>query len=89
MNQGKLGEAAKEIGGTLVLPPLPERSRTTFGHEKQFPDVSKLRNMVGKSVPPKTCSDFTDPASSLEYGNHSTVDNDMELVWNKLVDSAT
>lgn len=48
-----------------------------FGHDKHFPDVSKIMNHVKNGVPGKTYNHSSDPARALrvEYENHSTKDS--------------
>lgn len=87
MNQGKLGDVAREIGGTLVSPPLNLNDvERHFGSKMQFPDIPNLIDIVDKGVPAKTHDNAPDLTSSLRYGNHATIDAHMDVVWEKLID---
>lgn len=86
MHDGKLRDVAKEISGTLVSPPLSlSEVEQHVDCDKHFQDVSNLE-IIGNGVPAKTRDNFSDLACALEYGNHSTLDDHMKLVWDKFVD---
>lgn len=77
-SHGKLGDAAKKIGGTLVSPPLQLSDvEQYFGHEKQFPDIARLMSIVEHEVLAETQDFSTNLTRALEYGNHSSANEHM------------
>ncbi|CAB1098304.1 unnamed protein product [Ectocarpus sp. CCAP 1310/34] len=83
-NDGKLGDVARAIGGTLVSPPLDLSDlEQHFPTKKRFPDLTNLIDIIDNGVPAKTHDSPPNLESALRYGNHSTID---ALVWKKLID---
>lgn len=80
-NKGELGDVEREIGGTLMSPPLDLNDvKRHFGSQKRFPDIANLINIVDKGVPAKTLESTPDLACSLRYGNHATIEAHMDAV---------
>ena len=85
LNDGRVGDVATGIGGTLVLPPLNvDDVKHHFGDVKGFPGISVLVDLIKHGVPVVTSATPTDPRKALQYGNHSSVQEHMPTVWEKL-----
>ena len=85
LNDGRVGDVATRLGGTLVLPPLNvDDVKHHFGNVKGFPGISVLVDLIKHGVPVVTSATPTDPRKALQYGNHSSVQEHMPTVWAKL-----
>ena len=85
LNDGRVGDVATGLGGTLVLPPLNvDDAKHHFGRVKEFPGISDLVEIIKHGVPVVTSATPTDPRQALQYGNHSSVQEHMPIVWEKL-----
>ena len=85
LNDGRVGDVATGIGGTLMLPPLNVGDvKHHFGNVKVFPGISVLVDLIKHGVPVVTSATPTDPRKALQYGNHSSVQEHMPTVWEKL-----
>ena len=85
LNDGRVGDVATGLGGTLVLPPLNvDDVKHHFGNVKGFPGISVLVDLIKHGVPVVTSTTPTDPRNALQYGNHSSVQEHMPTVWEKL-----
>ena len=84
-NDGRVGNVATGIGGTLVLPPLNvDDVKHDFGEVKGFPGISDLVEIIEHGVPMVTSSTPSDPRQALQYGNHSSEQEHISTVWEKL-----
>ncbi|CAB1118521.1 unnamed protein product [Ectocarpus sp. CCAP 1310/34] len=55
LHDGRLGDVARGIGGTLVSPPLDVSDvKQYFGEEKGFPGIDDLLEIVGEGAPAPT-----------------------------------
>ena len=82
---GSVGDVAVELGGTLVSPPLAvNHVEHYFGQVKGFPAITELTHIMKNGVPVKTAVTNLDPSRAIRYGNHSTVFEHMDLVWEKM-----
>ena len=62
LNDGRVGDVATGIGGTLVLPPLNvDDVKHHFGDVKGFPGISVLVDLIKHGVPVVTSATPTDP----------------------------
>ena len=87
LHEGRLGDVARGIGGTLVSPPLELSDvQEYFGDRKGFPEIEKLLEIVGEGASAPTQDSVVDLTSALEYGNHRSVDDHLPQVWEKLFD---
>ena len=85
LNDGRMGDVVTGIGGTLVLLPLNvDDVKHHFGDVKGFPGISVLVDLIKHGVPVVTSATPTDPRKALQYGNHSSVQEHMPTVWEKL-----
>ena len=85
LNDGRVGDVATGLGGTLVLPPLNvDDAKHHFRKVKGFPGISDLVEIIKHGVPVVTSTTPTDPRQALQYGNHSSVHEHMPIVWEKL-----
>ena len=85
LNDGRVGDVATGIGGTLVLPPLNvDDVKHHFGEVKRFPGISDLVEVIKHRVPVVTSSTPTDPRQALQYGNNSSVQEHRSTVWEKI-----
>ena len=85
LNDGRVGDVATGLGGTLVLPPLNvDDVKHHFGKVRGFPWISDLVETIKHGVPVVTSATPTDPRQALQYGNHSSVQEYMPTVWEKL-----
>ena len=84
LNDGRVGDVATGLGGTLVLPPLNVYDvKHYFGKVKGFPGISNLVKIIKHDVPVVTSATSTDPRQALQYGNHSSIQEHMSTVWEK------
>lgn len=84
VREGKVGDVAAGIGGTLVLPPLSvNQVEHYFGKVKGFPDIAELID-IKNDVPAKTSVTNLNPSGAMRYGNRRTVPHHVDLVWEKL-----
>lgn len=87
LHEGRLGDVARGIGGTLVSPPLELSDvKKYFGDRKGFPEIDKLLEIVGEGAPAHTHDQNANLIPALEYGNHRSVDDHLPQVWEKLFD---
>ena len=85
LNDGRVGNVATGLGGTLVLPPLNvDDVKHNFGEVKGFPGISDLVEIIKHGVPVVTSATPTDPRQALQYGNHSSIQEHRSTVWEKL-----
>ena len=85
LNDGRVGDVATGIGGTLVLPPLNvDDIKHHFGEVKGFPGILDLVEITQHGVRVVTSSTPTDPRQALQYGNHSSVQEHRPTVWETL-----
>ena len=85
LNDGRVGDVATGLGGTLVLPPLNvDDVKHHFGKVKAFPGISDLVEIIKHGVPVVTSATPIDSRQALQYGNHSSVQEHMSTVWEKL-----
>ena len=85
LNDGKVGDIATGIGGTLVLPPLNvDDVKHHFGEVKGFLGISDLVEIIKHGVPVVTSSTPTDPRQTFQYGNHSSVQEHRSKVWKNM-----
>ena len=85
VRDGSVGDVAVGIGGTLVSPPFSlSQVEHYFGDIKGFPAITELVDIIKNGVPVKTSVTDLDPTRAMQYGNHSTVAEHMDLVWEKL-----
>ena len=85
VRDGSVGDVAVGIGGTLVSPPFSlSQVEHYFGLIKGFPAITELVDIIKNGVPVKTSVTDLDPTRAMQYGNHSTVAEHMDLVWKKL-----
>ena len=85
LNDRRVGDVATGLGGTLVLPPLSVNDvKHHFGNVKGFPGISVLVDLIKHGVPVVTSATPTDPRQAFQYGNHSSVQEHMSTVWEKL-----
>ena len=62
LNDGRVGDVATGLGGTLVLPPLNvDDVKHHFGNVKEFPGISVLVDLIKHGVPVVTSATPTDP----------------------------
>ena len=88
LNDGRVGDIATRIGGTLVLPPLNlDDVKHHFGEVKGFPGIFDLVKMIKHGVPVVTSSTSTDPRQALLYGNHSSIQEHRSTEWEKLCEN--
>ena len=81
VSDGRVGEVAVGLGGTLVSPPLSvDHVEHYFGEVKGFPAITELIDIMKNGVPVKTSVTNLDPSRVIRYGNHSTVLEHMDLV---------
>ena len=82
LNDGRVGDVATGIGGTLVLPPLNvDDVKHHFGEVKGFLGISDLGKMIEHGVPMVTSSIPTGSRQALRYGNHNSVQEHGSTVW--------
>ena len=85
LNDGKVGDVATGLGGTLVLPSLNvDDVKHHFGEFKGFPGISDLVETIKHGVPVVTSATPTDPRRSFQYRNHSSLHEHSSTVWQKL-----
>ena len=85
LNDGRVGDVATGLGGTLVLPPLnADDGKHHFEKVKGFPGISDLVEIIKHGVPVVTSATPTDPRQALQYKNYSSVQEHMPTVWEKL-----
>ena len=85
LNDGRVGDVATGLGGTLVLLPLNvDDVKHHFGKVKGFPGISDLVEIIKHGVPVVTSATPTDPRQALQYENHSSIQEHMSTVWGKL-----
>ena len=85
LNDGRVGDVATGIGGTLVLTPLNvDDIKHHFGEVKGFPGILDLVEITKHGVPVVTSFTPTDPRQALQYGNHSSVQEHRPTVWETL-----
>ena len=86
LNDGRVGDVAIGIGGTLVLPPLTvDEVKHYFGEVKGFPEISDLVEIIKHGVPAVTSFTPTGPRQALQYGNHSSVQEHRSTAWENYV----
>ena len=84
-NYGRVGDVATGLVGTLMLPPLNvDDVKHHSGKVKGFPRISDLVNIIKHGVPVVTSATPIDPRQELQYGNHSSIQEHMPRVWEKL-----
>ena len=82
LDDGRVGDVATGIGGTLVLPSLNvDDVKHYFGEVKGFPGIPDLAGMIKHGVPVVTLSTSTDPRQALQCRNHSSVQEHISTVW--------
>ncbi|CAB1106825.1 unnamed protein product [Ectocarpus sp. CCAP 1310/34] len=87
LHDGRLGDVARGIGGTLVSPPLDVSDvKQYFGEEKGFPGIHDLIEIVGEGAPAPTLDSQQNLKKALAYGNYRRVDEHQTQVWEKLCD---
>ena len=85
LNDGRVEDVATGHGGTLVLPPLNvDDAKHHFRKVKGFPGISDLVEIIKHGVLVVTSATPTNPRQALQYGNHSSVQEHMPIVWEKL-----
>ena len=85
LNDGRVGDVATGLSGTLVLPPLnADDVKHHFGEVMEFPGISDLVKIIEQVVPVVTSATPTDPRQALQYGNHSGIQEHRSTVWEKL-----
>ena len=85
LNNGRVGDVATGLGCTLVLPPLNvDDVKHHFGKVKGFSGIADLVKIIKHGVPVATLATPTDPQQALQCGNHSSVQEHMPAVWEKL-----
>ena len=81
LDDGRVGDVATGIGGTLVLPSLNvDDVKHHFGEVKGFPGILDLAKMIKHGVPVVTSSTPTDPRQALQCRNHSSVQEHISTV---------
>ena len=74
LNDGRAGDVATGLGGTLVLLLLNvDDVKHHFGEVKGFPGISDRVEIIKHGVPVVTSATPTDPRQALQYGNHSSI----------------
>ena len=82
VGDGKVGNVAVGIGGTLVSPPLSVgKVEHYFGNIKGFPAITERVDIINNGVPVKTSVTNLEPTRAMQYGNHSAVVEHTDLVW--------
>ena len=82
LHEGRLGDVARGIGGTLVSPPLDLNDvKKYFGDRKAFPEIEKLMEIVGEGASAPTHDSEANLIPALEYGNHRSIDDYLPQVW--------
>ena len=83
VRDGKVGNVAIGIGGTLVSPPLSvSQVEHYFGDIKGIPAITELVH-IKNGVPIRTSVTNLDLTRAMQYGNHSAVVEHMDLVGEK------
>ena len=78
-NGGRTGDVARGIGGTLVSPLLNVSDvKRYFRGVKKFPQLAELLRVV-----PETKQSQADLKTTLEYGNHKTLQDHLPQIWAK------
>ena len=84
VSDGKVGNVAVGIGGTLVSPPLPvSQVEHYFGNTKDSPAITEFVDMKN-GVPLKTSVTNLYLTRAMQYRDHSAMVEQMDLVWGKL-----
>ena len=69
----------------MVLPPLNvDDVKHHFGKIRGFSGISDLVEIIKHGVPVVTSATPTDLRQALQYGNHSSIQEHMSTVWEKL-----
>ena len=72
-------------GRTVVSSPFSVgQVKHYFGNVKGVPAITELVDIIKNGVPVKTSVANLDPTREMQHGNHSTVVEHMDLVWEKL-----
>ena len=83
-NRGRVGDAARSLGGILVTPPVdPDYIRRYFGELKGFPKIDELITIVSGGVPVIAPPSQADLENALRYGNHRSAEEHHHLIWEK------
>ena len=67
-----------------MSPPLSVDQAKHYGKFKGFPAIAELKDIIKNGVPVKTSVTKLNPTRAMQYGNHSTVLEHIDLVWEKL-----
>ena len=87
VREGRVGNVAVGIGGTLVSPPLSvDQVKRYVEDVKRFPETNDLIDIFQNGVPVNSTVTNLDPTTAFQYGNHSGVREHMDLGWKKLFD---
>jgi len=82
LHEGRLGDVALAIGGTLVSPPLELNDISEYiGDKNGFPQIEKLLELVGEGATARTGSTEANLTSALKYGNNRSIDECLSQVW--------
>ena len=81
---GVVGDVARLIEGSLIASPIdPVHIQRHFGDLKGFGAVDELAMKVTGGVPVNAVTSGADPKRALQYGNHSSVTENLTAVWKK------
>ena len=88
--QRVVGHEAQLIGGSLVVPPIDKRTHSTlqryFGDIKGFGAVDELVMIVTGGVSVNAVAFGADLERALQYGNHSSVTENLSAIWENIGD---
>ena len=84
-HEGSVGDVSRLLGGNTMTPPVDLAAiRGYFERLKSFPQVKERMTIITGGVPVITETSSTDLECALRYGNHSSADGHLPLLWEKL-----